>query len=186
MKTLGQPRFARSQRGVTMLVVLVLLSVMLLGGMALAKLTEVGTLASGNTAYREASLQASEVGLNTVFQRVRDELAAEDVAQAGWYWTTMQAADAHGIPQLDFDAAPTVTVGSYSVAYVAERVCEGAVPVTNPLRQCLVKQIPQENRSRQAGKEELDPPNSKQFRVTIRVTGPKDTRTWVQSLITKG
>jgi Tfp pilus assembly protein PilX len=175
-----------AQRGMTMLVVLVLLSVMLLGGMALAKLTEVGTLASGNTAYREAAIQASEVGLNTVYERVREDLAAEDTAQAGWYWTTAQATDANGIPQVDFDAAPTVTVGSYTVAYVAERMCEGAVPVTAPLRQCLVKQIPQENRSRQAGKEELDPPNSKQFRVTVRVTGPKDTRTWVQSLITKG
>lgn len=177
---------ARRQRGMTMLVVLVLLSVMLLGGMALAKLTEVGTLASGNTAYREAALQASEVGLNTVYARVRNDLAAEDTAQAGWYWTTMQAADANGIPQVDFDAAPTIQVGNYTVAYVAERMCEGAVPVQTPLRQCLVKQIPQETRSRLAGKEELDPPNSKQFRVTVRVTGPKDTRTWVQSLITKG
>ena len=60
------------------------------------------------------------------------------------------------------------------------------MPVTEPLRQCLVKQIPQDTKSRSAGKEELDPPNSRQFRVTIRVTGPKDTRTWVQSLITKG
>jgi len=175
----------RSARGMTMLVVLVLLSVMLLGGMALAKLTEVGTLASGNTAYREAALQASEVGLNTVYAQVRD-LANEDTAQAGWYWTTIQASDENGIPTVDFDAAPTVTVGSYTVAYVAERMCQGAVPVELPLRQCLVKQIPQETRSRSAGKEELDPPNSKQFRVTVRVTGPKDTRTWVQSLITKG
>jgi type IV pilus assembly protein PilX len=186
MKILQSRHCARAQRGVTMLVVLVLLSVMLLGGMALAKLTEVGTLASGNTAYREAALQASEVGLNTVYARVRADLAAEDSSQAGWYWATTQAVDAHGIPELDFDAAPTVTVGNYSMAYVAERMCEGAVPVADPLRQCLVKQIPQANRSRQAGKEELFPPNSKQFRVTIRVTGPKDTRTWVQALITKG
>lgn len=175
-----------SQHGMTMLVVLVLLSVMLLGGMALAKLTEVGTLASGNTAFREASIQASEVGLNTVYGRVRDELAAEETAQAGWYWTTIQPTDANGIPQVDFDAAPTVTVGSYTVAYVAERMCEGAVPVTAPLRQCLVKQEPDPHASRDGDDEKLDPPNSRQFRVTVRVTGPKDTRTWVQSLITKG
>jgi hypothetical protein len=37
-----------------MVVVLVLLSVMLLGGMALARMTEVGTLAAGNAAFREA------------------------------------------------------------------------------------------------------------------------------------
>lgn len=175
----------RSERGVTMLVVLVLLSVMLLGGMALAKLTEVGTLASGNTAFREASLQASEVGLNEVYRRVREDIANEEADLAGWYWATAQATDADGMPAVDFDAAPTIVVGSYTASYVAERLCEGALPVTDALRQCLVKQIPQLE-SADASRERPDPPTSKQFRVTIRVTGPKDTRTWVQSLITKG
>lgn len=175
-----------AERGMTMLVVLVLLSIMLLGGMALARLTEVGTLAGGNTAYREASLQASEVGLNTVYQRVREEIADEDTNLAGWYWSQIQMTDANGVPAVDFDAAPEIAVGNYEVRYVAERMCQGALPVTLPLRQCLLKQVPQPNKSRTDGKEELDPPNSKQFRVTIRVTGPKDTRTWVQSLITKG
>ena len=32
----------------------------------------------------------------------------------------------------------------------------------------------------------LDPPNARQFRITVRVLGPKDTETWVQSLVTKG
>jgi Tfp pilus assembly protein PilX len=176
----------RNEQGVTMLVVLVLLSVMLLGGMALAKLTEVGTLASGNTAYREASIQASEVGLNTAFQAVKDLPVTDEEADAGgWYFATIQGADGTGVPAVDFDAAAEVTVGNYTIHYVVERMCEVA-DVTSTLRECLVKQIPQENKSRSAGKEELDPPNSKQFRVTIRVTGPKDTQTWVQSLVTKG
>lgn len=174
-----------SERGVTMLVVLVLLSVMLLGGMALAKLTEVGSLATGNTAFREASLQASEVGLNTVYERIRDDLADEDTDLAGWYWSTMQETDEYGVPQVDFDEAPEVEVGPYVVRYVAERLCDTA-EVTNALRQCVVKQEPDPQKSKVAGSEPLDPPNSRQFRVTIQVTGPKDTRTWVQSMITKG
>lgn len=185
MKNLHRHPGARQQAGVTMLVVLVLLSVMLLGGMALAKLTEVGTLASGNTAYREASIQASEVGLNTVFQRIRDEIANEEADQAGWYWATAQDTDAKGMPEVDFDEAPTVTVGAYTVAYVAERMCD-TTPVTNPLRQCLIKLEPDPFASQQSDPDKLESPNSRQFRVTIRVTGPKDTRTWVQSLITKG
>jgi len=175
----------RDERGVTMLVVLVLLSVMLLGGLAFAKLTEVSTLASGNTAFREASLQASEVGLNEVYAKVRDEIADENTAIADWYWPSAQVIDANGIPQVDFDAAPSITVGAYTVHYVAERLCTVA-DVTVPLRECLVKQEPQETASRAGGKEALDPPNSTQYRVTIRVTGPKETQTWVQSLVTKG
>ncbi len=174
-----------AQRGVTMLVVLVLLSVMLLGGLALARITEIGTLASGNAAYREASLQASEVGLNTAYMAVRGiAIPAEDTSLAGWYWSTMQATDAQGLPTMDFDAAPEVVVGSYRVRYVVERLCN-TTPVTNTLQQCLVRQVPQ-TESSVAGRESIDPPNSRQFRVTVRVTGPKDTQTWIQSLVTKG
>lgn len=173
----------RCQRGVTMLLVLLLLSVMLIGGMALARITEIGSLAAGNASYREASLQASEVGLNTAYAAVR-AVVDEETNAAGWYWATIQPSDLVGIPTVNWAAAPEITVGIYSVRYVAERMCN-TTPVTSALRQCLVRQAPQIDSSK-FGQEPLDPPNSRQFRITVRVTGPKDTQTWVQSLVTKG
>jgi type IV pilus assembly protein PilX len=177
----------RAQRGVTMLVVLVLMSVMLLGALAMARMTEVGALAAGNTAYREASLQASEVGLNTVYAQVRAIAAtAENDNAAGWYWSTAQAQDANGLPDVNWNAAPEIAVGNYSVRYVSERLCTVAT-ITDPLRDCLVKQIPVPTSARGGtGNDKLDPPNSRQYRVTIRVTGPKGTTTFIQSLLTKG
>lgn len=177
------PRRA-AQRGVTILVVLVLLSVMLLGGLALARMTEIGSMAAGNSAYREAALQASEVGLNDVYAQVLN-IPDENTAVGNWYRPSAMATDANGLPVVDWSTLPEIVVGQYSVRYVADRVCEGALPVADPLRQCLVKQLPQPT-SAVADKEKLDPPNAKQFRVTIRVTGPKGTQTWVQSLVTKG
>jgi len=173
----------RCQRGVTMLLVLLLLSVMLIGGMALARITEIGSLAAGNSSYREASLQASEVGLNTAYAAVR-AVVDEETNAANWYWATIQTGDAAGIPNVNWAAAPELTAGVYSVRYVAERMCN-TTPVTSTLRQCLVRQAPQIDSSK-FGQEPLDPPNSRQFRITVRVTGPKDTQTWVQSLVTKG
>ena len=179
----------RSEQGVTMLVVLVLLSVMLLGGLALARMTEIGTLASGNAGYREASVQASDVGLNTAFAAVR-ALADEHTATAGsWYWNTPQAdLNGDGIPDVDFDAAPSLTVGPYDVRYVVERMCFN-LPLVDPLRQCLVRQeLPEGPSSVDPTKEKIDPVNSRQFRVTVRVkqTNDKGVETWVQSLLTKG
>jgi len=173
----------RAQRGVTMLVVLVLLSVMLLGGLAMARLSEVGTLATGNAAYHETALQASEVGLNTGWVAVRN-LADDAIAVAGWYATTPVAKDANGIPTVDWSLAPEVVVGQMSVRYVAERACSVAA-VTQVLRECLVKTVAQDD-SRDATREKLDPPSAKQYRITVRVTGPKGTQTFVQSLITRG
>lgn len=172
-----------AQRGVTLLVVMVLLSVMLLGGLALARMTDVGTLASGNAGFREASLQASEVGINTAYAAVK-AITAEDTSISGWYWSTAQTTDASGVPTVSWTNAPQITVGAYTVSYVAERMCN-TTPVTDTLRQCLVKQVPQVNSSR-VGEEALDPPNSRQFRITVQVTGPKNTQTVVQTLVTKG
>lgn len=185
MNTTHFHRQRHPQRGVTMLVVLMLMSVMLLGGLALARLTEIGSLATGNSAYREASLQASEVGINTAYAAVK-ALSNEESDTGNWYWATIQSADATtGIPTITWSSAPEVVVGSYSVRYAVERMCNTA-PVSNTLRQCLVKQVPQSPESNVYGREALDPPNSRQFRITVRVTGPKDTETWVQSLVTKG
>jgi type IV pilus assembly protein PilX len=173
----------RQQQGITMLMVLLLLSVMLLGGLALARITEIGTLASGNSAYREASLQASEVGVNTAFSAVR-ALSNEDSNTSPWYWATVQPADTAGIPTIDWDSAPELVVGSYRVRYAAERMCT-TTPVTDTLRQCLVKMEPQ-GESADPNAPKLDPQNARQYRITVRVFGPKDTQTWVQSLVTKG
>lgn len=173
-----------TQRGVTMLVVLVLLSVMLLGGLALTRLTEIGTLASGNAAYHEAALQASEVGLNTAYMAVR-ALTNEETSVTGWYSAAEVTKDSNGLPTgITWSAAPQITVGQMTVSYVAERACTVS-HVTSPLRECLVKQIWLPG-SQIYGQEKPDPPNSKQFRITVRVTGPKGTETWVQSLVTKG
>lgn len=175
----------RTQRGATMLVVMVLLSVMLLGGLALARITEVGSIAVGNAGFREASLQASEIGLNTAFQQVRAITADTENTDAGnWYWSTEQAVDVQGLPAIDWDLAPEIVVGAYSVRYIAERVCTVAV-LTDPLKECLVKQQDVISSAR-IPDEKLEPPNARQFRVTVRVVGPKETTVFIQSLVTKG
>ena len=171
------------QAGTSTLVVLVVLTVMLVGGLALARLTEVATLADGNVATANAAVQASELGVNTAFTAVRS-LTNENANSGGWYFASMQQANAAGIPTVTWSAAPEVVLGQYSVRYVVERMCK-AVVLTDTLSQCLVKQIPQTSSARE-GTEQLDPPNSRQFRVTVRVVGPKSTVAWVQAMVTRG
>lgn len=172
-------------RGVTIIVVVVLLAVMLLGALALARMTDAGTLASGNTTYRETSLQASEIGLNAAFANLRALPPDDENANAGnWYWAQVQPQDANGLPQVDFDAAPQIAVGTYNVSYVVERVCSVPV-VSEPLRECLVKSVKVPGSAIDSD-DKLDPPNARQYRATVRVTGPKNTTVFIQSLLTKG
>jgi Tfp pilus assembly protein PilX len=179
MKSRAQAR----RRGVTTLVVLMLMTVMLLGGLAMARIVESSVLVGGNVATREASIHASEIGWNTAYTAVK-ALANENADAGGWYWATMIAADADGIPNVNWAATPTVSVGRYTVTYAVERMCTVAI-LTASSRECLVKSsAPPENR-------DFDPPdhipkNSRQFRITVRVTDARGTQTWVQSLVTKG
>lgn len=172
------------QRGVTILVTLVLLVVMLLGGVALSRLTEIGTLAAGNAAYQEASVQASEVGINSAFVAVR-ALASEEANSGSWYFAQRLATDSDGAPNVDWSTMPETVVGNYRVRYVVDRLCTGVLPVTDYVRQCLNKSMTTID-PRRVGVEKADPPSAKQFRITVRVTGPKDTQTFVQSMVTRG
>lgn len=184
----------RGEQGVTLIVVLVLLLVMLLGGLAMARMSEVGTLVAGNVAFKERALQASEVGINTAFARVV-ALVNTDADNGGWYVAQQRASDADGVPlNVNWANTPEVLVGGnneFSVRYFVDRQCSVA-NVANPQRECLLRQA---NAPQSAGtcKQEdcsYDPPAGRQFRITVRVTsvgrdGRADVTTFVQSLATK-
>jgi len=175
----------RAQRGMTLLLVLILLTVTMLGGLALTRMSETGSMVSGNVASKEASIHAAEVGWNVAYAQVQ-ALASEDANFGGWYWSTMQATDANGIPAIDFDATPVVAggVGRYTVTYAVERMCTVAMVVT-PTRECLVKFDPNVPENRDFAGVEFERKNSRQFRITVRVTDPRGTQTWTQALVNR-
>jgi len=180
----------RAQRGMTLVVVLVLMAVMLLGGLAMAKITESGMMVSGNVSIKERAIQASEVGVNTAFRQIQ-ALSSEDTNVGDWYFASMQNQSPDGLPaSVDWDKVPSLDVGTasgFKVQYVVERQCTVA-KVTDPESQCLLKQVDDKKNpsSSKAGEEALDPPSGKQFRVTVRVSGDRNTLTVVQTLVTRG
>lgn len=184
---LGSAARRTRQRGMTMLVILILLSVMLLGALGLARVTEGSTLVSGNVASKEASLQAAEIGWNAAYAKVK-ALADDSADSGGWYWATMQPTDqATGLPTtIDFDATPSVPggVGRYTVNYAVDRQCTQAVVSANG-RECLVKQA-DVMEGRDADAPDYQPKSARQYRITVRVTDERGTQTWTQSLVTKG
>jgi type IV pilus assembly protein PilX len=178
----------RGQRGMTLLLVLILLTVMMLGGLALARMAESSALVSGNVATKDASVHASEVGWNAAFEQVK-ALADEEKNAGNWYWASMQPTDpATGIPKdINFDTTPVIDggVGRFTVTYAVERMCSVA-KVTASTRECLVKFDPDTPVDMQTDPPDYQTKNSRQFRITVRVTDPRGTQTWTQSLVTKG
>lgn len=182
-------RRGHAERGVTLLVVLVLLCVMVLGGLAVAKLGDVGMLVAGNVSYKDRALHASEAGVNTAYAAVQ-ALGDDNLDVGTWYFARAKNSSAEGLPMdIDWNRAPEIRTGLnevFSVRYVVDRQCSVAL-VTDQDRQCLAKQVPDESRKvNMEGTPPLEPPSGKQFRITVRVTGPKDSHTFVQALVNRG
>ncbi len=184
-------RLRQTQRGVTVVVVLVILSVMLLGGLALARMTETGSLVFGNVAAKDASVLASEAAVNEAFNRISALNFDQTNDQAGWYRAQMQATDGNGLPTLNFDQGALVGIGTilgsekprYEARYVVERMCNTAA-VSDIIQQCLVRMKEAKTQAIDADRAQIAPENMKQFRITVRVTDQRGTTTWVQSLAT--
>jgi type IV pilus assembly protein PilX len=183
-------RPAPDQRGVTLLVVLVMLSVMLLAGVSLARLSDVRTLLTGNLTFKEQGVQASEAGVNTAYAAVR-ALPSEESNIGSWYFATQKTLDSNGLPTgIDWTAAQIAAVGTgpLEVRYVVERLCS-VTPVTDLINQCLLRRDTA-TQSAKAGQESFEPLSGRQFRITVRVQGSNDSgklgTTFVQALVTKG
>lgn len=172
------------QRGVTLFVVIVILAVMLLGGIAMVRVSQTDVLLAGNVAREEAAAQASDVGIAAAFEDLKALTSSvEDSGNGSWYFATRLIDDAEGLPQgVDWDsAARSLVVGQYTVKYVVDRLCQSA-PVSDELNQCLLRESKLDIRD--ASGETLTPMTLRTYRATVRVTGPKNTLTWVQALLT--
>lgn len=188
-----------NEKGSSLLIVLVLLTVMALGALSLARVTHASTTIAGNMAFKAAALQASEVGLADAFARLQALSPAEvNTDKAGWYFATAKQLDNVGLPclvvdssgkcttPLNWTAAASGTVpGGYTVRYAVERMCTGTMPVSEENLQCFVKRIAAGG-SAKAGAEKIDAPAAVQYRITAYVLGPKGTQSFVQVMATKG
>lgn len=166
---------ASRQAGASLLIVLVLLTVLLLGSLAMARSDLVSTLIAGNVAARNAALQASEVGLADAYAQVL-ALGSEESNQPsiGYYATRQAESDSSGVPDITWADMPSTTIGRFTVRRVIERLCTGSLPVVDPARYCVLAGGPPLESSSKAGADALGIAVAKQYRVTVRVANEGD------------
>lgn len=174
----------RKQTGVVLFMALIALVVITLAGIALVRSVTTGNLIAGNRAYKLAAVQASDTGVEAAFSLLGGTLSASpDTAIANAYFPVMQTLQADGTPVASWSAIPTTTIQGYGVQYVIERLCTGALPITNTQTSCMTSNgATQNNGSKQAGRPALSSGGSVYYRITVRVSGPKNTTSIVRSI----
>lgn len=192
LRAIGAPR-VRRQRGVVLVISLIVLVALTLAGIALLRSTDTGNAISGNLAFRMAALQAVDTGVEAAFTAVTGTggfAQSPDVPNssnpAGLYFPTINDANVDGMPDVNWGAILGTEVQGNTVRWVVERLCAqnvGAAQAEQITANCSVVPGPP-NMSYKAGA--IGPNNAVQsvaYRVTVQVEGPRNTIVFSQSVI---
>jgi Tfp pilus assembly protein PilX len=186
-----QPPVARPkrQRGVVLFIALVVLVAMTLAGIALWRSVGTGILIAGNLAFQQGATNSGDGGIETArnWLTAQSETYLRDDHVPGYYanWATSFN------PQT-FDWANNATavgtdVAGNTVSYVVHRLCKNSGESANaPTQQCVTLQQTGTGTSRVGsayGQVPLSGVLLVYYRITARVTGPKNTVSYVQSVM---
>ena len=182
-------RLRRAQRGVVLFIALIVLVAMSLAGVALLRGVDTGTIIAGNLAFRQTSMH---VAVST---------PRSSATPASNYYATWQAAlDLLGNDpsKTDYDWSTSVPIPSgstyeppsgYTVRYVIHRLCENSGDPTGSSANCI--KVSGATGTAASGTKgaaaygtyAITVPTSAMYRITVRVTGPRNAQSYVQATI---
>jgi Tfp pilus assembly protein PilX len=187
------------QRGVVLLVALVVLVAMTLAGLALMRSVFTSNRVAGNLAFQQAATQSADIGVETAITwlennsagvRLFSSIDAGGGEPVGYFALRQDPAPGQSweqfwdlLPANRINTLPADGAGN-TVAYVIQRLCTSAGdPATGIGCELSPRNTGSEGNSRSAGAIALQAPNQVYYRITSRVTGPRNTVSFVQVVV---
>lgn len=193
------PESFRKEQGVVLIIALIVLVAMTLAAVALIRTVDISTQISGNLAFRQSGVQAADAGV---------ELARRWLMTAGInslnnnsgksYYATSNGGGTGNPPIFDptsFDWTGTVATAQDSSGntsnYVIHRMCDQPLAPSDPNANCFMAPGSASGSSnRIKGSDDFKcigstctASTNPYYRITVRVTGPKNTVTYIQAVI---
>ncbi len=189
---------AQTQRGVVLIIALIVLIVMTLGGIALIRSTDLTNIVAGNLAFKQAATHSGDAGIETAFNwlQANPGLLANDSAGAGYsangndptrspaagqtwetYWNTLPAARIRTLRPAD--------AAGNTVSFVIDRMCANPGTQSGGAR-CSTSTVtkPDEGSDMGAGTPGFTNTSATYYRITVRIEGPRNTISFVQAMVT--
>jgi Tfp pilus assembly protein PilX len=205
MLTCRQRHLPQRERGIVLIVALIVMVALSFAGVALVRSVDTTTAVVGNLAFRQAAISpanlaveqataalfanAAKTGIATITNKEAD-MPAEN------YYARLQAGeDVRGIPvQLQKKANFTLPKILYAdankyfeVRYVIERMCIGTapLPLTTANRFIYCDMMPPKQGSGTTVGDTAPPdlPKIPFYRLTVRVDGPQNTTAFLQAML---
>jgi len=196
------PRFPRrNERGVILFIALIVLVAMSLAGIALMRSVDTNVLIAGNLAFRQGATMAADWGIEgarTWLEANKGGTTLHTNQPVTHYWANWQTGkDLVGVGTTadDYDWGDASNLGTDSagneVRFVIHRMCVNAGPPADAGANCMRSTVgaggagglgsPKEEAA--VGSGALSTPGTVFYRVTVRVTGPRNTFSYVQAIL---
>ena len=192
------------QRGVVLFVALIALVVMSLASVALIRSVDTNTLITGNLSFKQSAVVSSDRGIETALAWVKTAAVANltslnNDSVASGYFSTFDTLDLDNKAILKATAtwdnnsavavgtgiaAGTETLTNNEIRYIVQRMCRD--PITPTKENCLFGETKIGSGSKKEKYRKglnLKPVPSAIYRVTVRVTGPKNTVSYTQTYV---
>lgn len=198
----SRPHLTRAkQHGISMIIVMVALMVMLAGGVALTRSSDASTLLAGQLAMRRDLKNQGERGIAWAMRELgtgalRGRLTRRADLLTSNYSATQLPSNPQGIPSILLDdaaftaqnmSAPDISSAAAGVTIrtVVDRLCNGAGP--ERIQNCTMLSHYCDGVSggqdSTVGGGEVIKCFTTAYRITVRVTGPRDTQAFFQTIV---
>jgi type IV pilus assembly protein PilX len=191
----------RGQRGTVLFVALIVLVAMMLASIVLVRAVDTTNLIAGNLTFKQSTVQAGDYGIEAAVaalpQIVATIVDSDTQAPDYWYYATMRRTDPHGVPTtapagaagaptpINWNDVPVAeTIGGNEVRIVIERLCTGEAPITDIPSHCVFEGH-SAGGSKAIGRPVFATSESVFYRVTTHVTGPRNTVSLVQAVVSR-
>lgn len=179
------------QKGLVLFVALIALVVMSLASAALVRSVDSGVLVAGNLAFKQSAILSAETGIAEAYKYIGDNIGNLDTSSSGYFALFNDSKDLK-------DNSTWGTGNSFLLAndaitgnetrYILQRMCwQSGSPSATP-NNCMSGDGNKAPNS-QAGQNyatqtvPLGSSESVVYRVTVRVAGPKNTRSYLQAFV---
>jgi type IV pilus assembly protein PilX len=191
------------QQGMVLLVALVVLVAIMIAGIAMMRSVDTATLVAGNLAFEQAATNAADKGIEQAIAMLQTKSASNTLDsndptngyQATLQAQTTQATSDNPGPGVTWQAfwdqklaswaydAGTDQFGNH-IFFVVHRECANAMP-PGAGGQCVSSPAvtTATGNSQEAGEIELQAAKQIYYRITVRVSGPRRTESYVQSFV---
>lgn len=185
----------RRERGVVLFIALIVLVAMALAGIALVRSVDTGVLVAGNLAFKQGATAAADMAVESArsWLITNKDILADDHTTDGYYSTWQEGLDLTGNDPTKTDLnwasagkALTTDAAGNTAIYIIHRMCQDTGSDTT---NCVRNADSSAAFTGYTGRAGYGSGSIQTelalvfFRVTVRVTGPRNTVSYVQSVL---